>query len=365
MIAVIADDITGAAEVAGIAWRRGLRTQLVTGAEDAFGPSEVVVVATDARQMPAAEAAAETAEIAARLKGRALLFRKTDSALRGHVTAELGAMMKGGGADSVLYVPANPSKGRIIRGGRYLINGVPIDETPFASDPEYPARSARLSERFPEMCPWRGASVSGRICYADAERPEDMDRIVSQTPREVLLAGAADLFEALLRREYPQSEARKRLLPALDQRSLIVVCGSTLSRSIRIGAASVPMPRAVYDGECGPGPWIEAAQACYDRAGAVILTIPHHPSVPDPGLARRLRTVTAVTTAALIARRSPRDLVIEGGATAFAVLQTSGWTTFQLAGEIAPGVVTLQASGGTRITLKPGSYSWGGLFGME
>ena len=65
----------------------------------------------------------------------------------------------------------------------------------------------------------------------------------------------------------------------------------------------------------------------------------------------------------LVAVRRPDHLIIEGGATAWATLQTLGWTQFQIECQIAPGVVQMRAPSGTLVTLKPGSYSWGGLMG--
>ena len=58
----------------------------------------------------------------------------------------------------------------------------------------------------------------------------------------------------------------------------------------------------------------------------------------------------------------PNHLIIEGGATAWATLQTLGWSQFQIVNQIAPGVVQMRAENGTYITLKPGSYPWGELF---
>ena len=39
--------------------------------------------------------------------------------MRGHVVAELRALMEATGYRRAVYLPANPSKGRIIRGGEY------------------------------------------------------------------------------------------------------------------------------------------------------------------------------------------------------------------------------------------------------
>ena len=67
-------------------------------------------------------------------------------------------------------------------------------------------------------------------------------------------------------------------------------------------------------------------------------------------------------TKALVAIHRPEHLIIEGGATAWAVLQTLGWTEFEIVQQISPGVVNMKAANGTLVTLKPGSYSWGPLF---
>lgn len=153
MIAVIADDITGAAEMAGIAHRLGLRVKLTMRPESA-SDCDVLVIATDTRSMTEEEAAAGSARVAGALGAMPdvdSLFKKTDSALRGHVVAELEAILANTGYRKALYLPANPSKGRTIRDGVYYIGGKPLHETDFSFDPEFPAFSSRLIERLP-MC---------------------------------------------------------------------------------------------------------------------------------------------------------------------------------------------------------------------
>ena len=128
---VIADDITGAAEIAGIAHAAGQQARLLcaspTTSRPAVSPvycdsvAVTTVIATDTRSMSEPEAAAETRRIASTLKETSPLFKKTDSALRGHVVAELTALMDVTGYQRAVYLPANPSKGRIIRGGVYYI----------------------------------------------------------------------------------------------------------------------------------------------------------------------------------------------------------------------------------------------------
>ena len=71
------------------------------------------------------------------------MFKKVDSVLRGPVAAEIEAALDGLGLDRAVLVPANPSRGRIIRDGAYFMDGVPLDETEFADDPMHPVRCAR------------------------------------------------------------------------------------------------------------------------------------------------------------------------------------------------------------------------------
>ncbi|MDE6694137.1 MAG: four-carbon acid sugar kinase family protein, partial [Muribaculaceae bacterium] len=152
MVCVIADDITGAAEMGGIARRLGLSVCLSLDGhirEDC----DVAVIATDTRSMTEEEAVYETRRVTSDLKEERRIkafFKKTDSALRGHVVAELSVMMEILDREGALYLPANPTKKRVISDGRYLIDGVPIDETAVSFDPDFPAFSSRVSERFPD-----------------------------------------------------------------------------------------------------------------------------------------------------------------------------------------------------------------------
>ena len=63
----------------------------------------------------------------------------------------------------------------------------------------------------------------------------------------------------------------------------------------------------------------------------------------------------------IVCEKQPSLIVIEGGATAFAVIGRLGWTSFSVKRELSPGVVCL-SYGDTDIILKPGSYDWGNLF---
>lgn len=360
MIAVIADDITGAAEVAGIARSLGLRVCLTTAGSQLSTVSfhDVLVIATDTRSMTEEEAAAEShrvADIVASMPYITDIFKKTDSALRGHVVVELKALLSVTRYDSALYIPANPSKGRVIRDGEYFIGDTPLHLTDFAFDPEFPAISSRLADRMPDC-------VSAGIMCADAVSATDIEAAVAGATPSTLLAGAADLFTAFLRHRLPQAQYSPALEVKPDMSDIIVVCGSTQSNPCLTGTTVSYMPKDVYDGASAED-WIAETSRNYSSNHSITLAISHtHRTGHD--VAAYLRGVTARITRRLVDVHTPAWLVIEGGATAYTVISAIGWDALEIETEIAPGVICMKSSEGTHVIMKPGSYPWGPLFSI-
>ncbi len=147
MIAVIADDFTGAAELAGISLRYGLKTAIGLH-EVVASDADILIVCTDSRSLSKEEAIKTTARIVTDvLKLRPVfIYKKIDSVLRGHVIDELKTQMQVAGFDKTLILPANPSLGRTISNGNYFINGKKIEETEFVNDPEFPVRSSAIRD---------------------------------------------------------------------------------------------------------------------------------------------------------------------------------------------------------------------------
>lgn len=359
---VIADDITGAAEIAGIAFSRGEQVRLVCG--DALATGGTTVIATDTRSMSEVEAFAETRRIISHFSFpfliahcSFLIYKKTDSALRGHVMAELSALMEATDYQRAVYLPANPSKGRIIKDGIYYIKNVPISETAFSYDPEFPAKTSVLKERFPN-------AESKGIIMPNAESEEDIRRVITEyNDGHTLFAGAADLFSALLNANHGDRPSDSSLrfsnhgVSPHDSHDTLILCGSTQSKALDLGISIAPMPREIYDGASDLNLWNTEA---YTKSGSIILTIPHtHRTGKE--VAVHLRTMMAAKAKELVAGHCPQHLIIEGGATAWATLQALGWTEFTITAQLAPGIVQMSATNGTLVTLKPGSYPWGFL----
>src|SRR5262245_33879260 len=90
----IADDLTGAAEIAGIGWRYGLSADILERHEPVSN-AQLVVYDSDSRNCSRTEAQRRVRQIVERLPpSRPLwIYKKVDSVLRGNVVAEIEALL--------------------------------------------------------------------------------------------------------------------------------------------------------------------------------------------------------------------------------------------------------------------------------
>lgn len=125
-VLLLADDLTGALEV-------GARFENSVVCLHSGCDPRVLVLDMESRHLPPDEAAARVRECCAGAHAE-VIYKKTDSTLRGNIGAELGALPAG----KIHYVPAYPAQGRTVRGGKLFVYGVPVQESAFANDPTQP-----------------------------------------------------------------------------------------------------------------------------------------------------------------------------------------------------------------------------------
>lgn len=387
---VIADDLTGAAELAGVAFQHGLRAEVQT----VFDPSsfaDVIALDTDTRSRSPEDAARLAGELgrAVAAANPAWIYKKTDSVLRGNARVEIEALLTATGRKRARLIPANPSKNRVIRGGRYFVNGVPLDQTPFANDPEHPRRTAHVCELL---------GMTNRIDVPDVAGAEDIRRELAELSDTTLPAGGVDFFQTLLetrgvgfegrqasdgpqlscrqaddadRSEIrnPKSEIRNELPPPRARGCTLFVCGSAAAwvngrgeQCAARGVPVVPMPELLFaagterdDTRAWGGSLAEALR----KHGVVMAAIarPVTPlACPPPALAERLSDAVARA----LANARVDLLCVEGGATAASLARRLGWTRLSVCQQWAGGVVELAplSQGSPRFVLKVGSYDW-------
>lgn len=375
MIGVIADDLTGAAELAAAGYRHGLRAE-VWLKEGVRVSSDLICMDSDSRSCPPVVAGrrAANAARALRRRGSGWIYKKTDSAMRGSIAAELTQLMRVLKFRRALLIPANPSRGRIIQNGKYFINGVPIHKTDFRFDPEYPCRSCSVKELLNAntevyVCSLDHALPERGIIIGEAESPEDLRRWAAKCDGTMLAAGAVEFFVALLQEQgrRPKKDPVYARAPAGVRQ--LFVCGSAsastrqfLRRSRLEGVPVFTLPRYLMRGGKMRGidrrRMLEEIAAAYKRNKRVILAV-GFPMVKDLKIARRFSVELAALAAQAVEKLRLNELFAEGGATAANLARALGWSQLELCREIAPGVAKMRARVVNRfLTIKPGSYSW-------
>jgi len=387
MIGVIADDLTGAAEIGAVGLRHGLRAEIVlAGASIPVLPEsgtpevDILCLDTDSRMYPAEDAARRARAAASwlRLAGARWIFKKVDSVLRGQVTAEIEAVMNETNSALAILMPANPGLGRVIRDGRYYVRGKPVNETEFAFDAAYPRTSAFVLEmvspppqRALRACAAGDALPESGIVIGEAESSEHLDHWAA-TGGKALRAGGAEFFAALLRAEGCKLGNKPKPRAARSARAgrELFVCGSnsTATREFHASAQAAgyqviglpahaanenPLTNADHD------ELVRQVLSAYESGSRVVLRVGLD-RVVDPARAARLSSYVVRVAQSVLGRVAVNRVYAEGGATAVELARTLGWGRLQVLRELAPGVAALGLKGRTpaELTIKPGSYNW-------
>ena len=237
---IVADDFTGALDTGVQLAGSGARTRVVT--DPAFSPqsaegAEVLVIDAETRHLPPAQAADIVGGIVRRAVEQKVpyIYKKTDSALRGNVGAELGALLAASGEKALPFLPAYPQIGRCTKGGVHYIDGQPVAESVFGIDPFEPVRHSDLAGLIGAQSsvpvhslPADAPAPGGQGIYVyDACSLEDLEqtgRTLAAAGRLHISAGCAG-FGAVLPRLLGLGGKECAPEPRLDPR-LLVVCGS-------------------------------------------------------------------------------------------------------------------------------------------
>ena len=153
LLGVIADDLTGATDVALMLSRNGMKTVQVIGVptpDQSYGGADAVVVALKSRTIPAADAVAMSLEAAAALRSAGaeqFLFKYCstfDSTDAGNIGPVADALLEFLGADLTIACPAFPANSRSIYLGHLFVGQLLLSDSPMKDHPLTPMRDANL-----------------------------------------------------------------------------------------------------------------------------------------------------------------------------------------------------------------------------
>jgi uncharacterized protein YgbK (DUF1537 family) len=401
----VADDFTGATDLASLLARSGVQVSLRMDlpAEPPSDTAPIEIVALKIRTAPVEDAVAE-ALAAWRWLGQAGAQRfmwkycsTFDSTPRGNIGPVAEALMKAIGTDQTIYCPAFPENGRSIFMGNLFVGEQPLAESPMREHPLTPMRDSNLLRllqpqvRSPVGLANRhvvakGAQALGQRLAAlraegtahvvvDAVTNDDLT-VIAQAGRDLpLITGGSAVAMPL-----PAIWRQAGLLPPAGtadatsgrgQGPAIVLSGSCSAMTNRQVTAYLASGRPGFMldplrlTEGGPRPafdWLatqapDAAPLIYATAGPDSVRAAQE----KLGVERAGALVEEVLAACAVRARELgfRRFVVAGGETSGAVTKALGLARLDVGPEIAPGVpwcFALTAGQDVAIALKSGNF---------
>lgn len=241
---IIADDFTGALDT-GIQFKKhGIRTQVFTRSKiednEINTDTEVLVIDSESRPLPKEEAYLAVQNITrwALSKGIEIIFKKTDSALRGNIGAELKAVADAADEGDVFFLPGYPEIRRITKHGMHYIDGELLENSVFGKDPFEPVKKSYIPDIIHEQSNVNVISIQNteeipelkrgiaNIIVCDTASTEDIDRRLNELLEKKYLkfiAGCAGLADRLVEKlDFNKKEEVK----FRKTRGMYVACGS-------------------------------------------------------------------------------------------------------------------------------------------
>ncbi len=406
LLGAVADDFTGATDLANTLVRQGMRTVQLIGVPTQAAPEDVdaLVVALKSRTVPAAEAVAQSLAALRWLKSagaRQILFKYCstfDSTDQGNIGPVADALLGALGADFTVFCPAFPENGRTIYHGYLFVGEVLLSESGMRDHPLTPMRDANLRRVLARQTPHKvGVVPLAVVSRGAAAVRADFARLRREGCRHAILDAVSDadlliLGDAIADLDLvtggsgialglPENFRRAGLLKQVQQadelppvRGAAAVISGSCSTATLVQVAAMRRTQPVFELDPlalaqGEPIVAQALDWAASRLGEAPLLI--SASAPP----ERVRTVQEkvgreragqLVEAALaeIARglvgRGVRRLVIAGGETSGAIVQALGITGLRIGRQIDPGVPWTTTLGEPTLALALKSGNFGG-----
>ena len=407
-LGIIADDFTGATDIAGFLVAGGVATAVCNGLPSADAPldgADAIVICLKIRSVAPEQAVAEALAALDRLQraGCDRFYYKYcstfDSTPRGNIGPVAEALLAALGERFTVLCPALPQVGRTVYQGQLFVLGELLAESPMRHHPVNPMTDSSLVRLIEAQAGGRagvlrwetvaaGAAAAGaalaaleaegrRFAVLDCIRAEDLPVLAEATAGLRLLTGGSGLADGI---------ARAGLLPR---------------RAAGLAGGGMPRPAgrgAIFSGSCSaqtnrqiaayrdtaPFRQVDPARCLADAEGHAAELADWFAAQPAEGpfplisatvdaeaLARARRDGTPAAaeaasaaieaTFAALARRlraaGTTTFLVAGGETSSAVTQALGISAFLVGPQIDPGVPWLQAADGSALlALKSGNF---------
>lgn len=410
-IGVIADDFTGATDIAAFLVKNGLRTVQLSGEElDAAGLRragqsacdtgvEAVVVSLKNRSNPAPEAISKALRVLdglMELGAEQIYFKYCstfDSTPEGNIGPVTDALMDRLDVSMTVVCPALPVNGRTIYNGYLFVDGVPLNESGMRNHPLTPMTDASLVrlmenqsrgtaavigvdvvERGPATIQQRLAeleSQSVRYAILDALSTDHLDTLGQALREMVLVTGGSGLGGGIA---HAITGANSAATPPFERSagSAVVISGSSSNMTnTQVDAYRRKAPhhrlrvdRVITDSET----YLDELLDWYDQqtpGGLAPMIYATANATEVASIQREFGAAVAGTAienffgelAVRVVAAGARTLIVAGGETSGAVTSALGIDGFEVGAEIAPGVPLVRSlDRQVYLALKSGNF---------
>jgi uncharacterized protein YgbK (DUF1537 family) len=404
LLGAIADDFTGATDLADTLARNGMRTTLAIGTPpdgEALASADALVIALKSRTCPADEAVAASLEALDRLQRlgvRQILFKYCstfDSTDRGNIGPVIDALLERLGGPTVVC-PAFPANGRTVYRGHLFVGDRLLSESSMRDHPLTPMRDPDLVRvlgrqsrhpiglvPYPEVAAGPGAiraalerlAADGRpVAVVDALDDDHLraigkacDGLALMTGGSGIAIGVPDVFRSagLLQDRGPEE------FPATTGASVVLAgsCSAATREQVETFARRHPafrlLPERLAEGT-GVAEALAWAEPRLGREPLLIYATAAPEEVAATQAALGVERAGALVEQALaeiacaLRERGAGRLVIAGGETSGAVVGALGVRLLRIGTTIAPGVPWTVAPGPKPLGLVLKSGNFGG-----
>ena len=407
LLGCIADDFTGATDLANNLVRGGLRTVQTIGVPRAPVGDDVdaIVVALKSRTIPAADAVAQSLAALKWLQHSdfiQLYFKVCstfDSTPAGNIGPVTEALMAALGCDFTIACPAFPEAGRTVFKGNLFVGDVLLNESGMRHHPLTPMTDANLVRvmqgqtrgkvglidytavaRGPDAIRERIAALKAagvKVAIADAISNEDLLRLgLAVSDMAMVTAGsgvAIGLPQNFVASGALRAAASASTLPRMHGRRAIISGSCSQATNVQVahfishgGAARAldPLQLAVGDAELTAAlawakPLLTAGKIPLLYSTAEPAAVQAMQARLGAGAAGALIEAAFATLATALVNAGVDQLVVAGGETAGAVVQALGVDALRIGPQIDPGVPWTMSVGNPRIALALKSGNFG------
>ncbi|MGF6573127.1 uncharacterized protein YgbK (DUF1537 family) [Paraburkholderia sp. GAS333] len=408
LLGCIADDFTGATDLANMLVRGGMRTVQTIGvpASNEALEADALVVALKSRTIPAADAIAQSLAALDWLRAQGCrqfffkycsTFDSTDAGNIGQVTDALLDALSSDGAGFTIACPAFPENGRTIFRGHLFVGDTLLNESGMENHPLTPMRDANLVRVLQRQTQSKVGLVrydtvakgvpgvraafdalrenGARMAIADAVSDADLHVLGEACADLTLITGGSGIALGLpanfRRAGWLNEQADAAQLPRIDGLSVVLAGSASKATNAQVAAWRETRPAFRIDplaaarGEDVVAQALDFAQPYLDRREAVLI---YATATPDEvkavqrelgvNEAGHLVESTLASIARALRERGVRKFVVAGGETSGAVVQALDVRTLRIGAQIDPGVPATATTGADplALALKSGNF---------